>query len=136
VFGQLTLPQRPYMRFLSVGPKICRQLPSDSTSRWTPLLLANACCYQGAFGTCTLELLPMPGTHEKWPCFHRAISHKGILVDYRDAIIWQSLLVLQSFLRQYERLQSTRRSVVLTNPLRDCLSHSHQLKRKLALQGC
>ena len=28
------------MRFLSVGPRICLQLPSDSTSRWTPLVLA------------------------------------------------------------------------------------------------
>ena len=27
------------MRFLSVGPEICLQFPSDSTSRWTPLLL-------------------------------------------------------------------------------------------------
>ena len=26
------------MRFLSVGPEICLQLPSDSTSQWTPLL--------------------------------------------------------------------------------------------------
>ena len=26
------------MRFLSVGPEICLQLPSDSTLRWTPLL--------------------------------------------------------------------------------------------------
>ena len=30
----------PYMRFLSVRPDFCRQLPSDSTSRWTPLPLA------------------------------------------------------------------------------------------------
>ena len=29
------------MKFLFVRPDICRQLPSDSTSRWTPLLLAN-----------------------------------------------------------------------------------------------
>src|SRR5574344_2821543 len=28
------------MRLLSVGPEICRQLPSDSTSRWTPLLFS------------------------------------------------------------------------------------------------
>ena len=28
------------MRFLSVGPRICLQLPSDSTSRWTPLLFS------------------------------------------------------------------------------------------------
>ena len=31
---------RPYMRFLSVRPDFCRRLPSDSTSRWTPLPLA------------------------------------------------------------------------------------------------
>src|SRR5690606_11425316 len=29
------------MVFVSLGPELCRQLPSDSTSRWTPLLLAN-----------------------------------------------------------------------------------------------
>ena len=28
------------MRFLSVGPRICLQLPSESTSRWTPLLFS------------------------------------------------------------------------------------------------
>ena len=28
------------MWFLSVGPEICLQLPSDSTSRWTPLLFS------------------------------------------------------------------------------------------------
>ena len=28
------------MRFLSVRPDFCRRLPSDSTSRWTPLPLA------------------------------------------------------------------------------------------------
>ena len=31
----------PYMRFLFVGPEFCLWLPSDSTSRWTPLPLAN-----------------------------------------------------------------------------------------------
>ncbi len=29
----------PYMKFLFVRSDICRQLPSDSTSRWTPLPL-------------------------------------------------------------------------------------------------
>ena len=29
----------PYIKFLSVRSDICRQLPSDSTSRWTPLPL-------------------------------------------------------------------------------------------------
>ena len=27
----------PYMKFLFVRPDVCRRLPSDSTSRWTPL---------------------------------------------------------------------------------------------------
>ena len=30
----------PFMWFLFVGPEICLRLPSDSTSRWTPLSLA------------------------------------------------------------------------------------------------
>jgi len=30
----------PHMRFLFVGPALCLQLPSDSTSRWTPLLFS------------------------------------------------------------------------------------------------
>jgi len=29
------------MMFVFLRPELCRQLPSDSTSRWTPLLLAN-----------------------------------------------------------------------------------------------
>ena len=30
----------PCMKFLFVRSDVCRQLPSDSTSRWAPLLLA------------------------------------------------------------------------------------------------
>ena len=30
----------PYMKFLYVRSDVCRQLLSDSTSQWTPLLLA------------------------------------------------------------------------------------------------
>ena len=55
----------PYMKFLFVRPGFCLRLPSDSTSRWTPLPLANASYCQGAFGTFTLELSPMPGTPKK-----------------------------------------------------------------------
>ena len=32
----------PYMRFMSFGPEVCLGLPSDSTSRWTPLPSATA----------------------------------------------------------------------------------------------
>src|SRR5699024_12004277 len=32
--------------FVYLGSRVCRQLPSDSTSRWTPLSLANGSYYQ------------------------------------------------------------------------------------------
>ena len=41
---------RPYMRFLFVGSGFCLRLPSDSTSRWTPLPLANSSCCQVCSG--------------------------------------------------------------------------------------
>ena len=39
---RLVRPIMPHMRFLFVGPRFCLRLPSDSTSRWTPLPLANS----------------------------------------------------------------------------------------------
>ena len=33
---------RPYMRFLFVRPEVCLHLPSDSSSRWTPLVFSYA----------------------------------------------------------------------------------------------
>jgi hypothetical protein len=42
------------LQFLFVGSDLCLQLPSDSISQWTPLLLANASYCKGAFGTFTL----------------------------------------------------------------------------------
>ena len=34
---RVTLMQRPCIRFLFVTTLLCHRLPSDSTSRWTPL---------------------------------------------------------------------------------------------------
>ena len=39
-FANSSLRTQPYMRFLSVGPEVCLQLPSDSSSRKTPLLFS------------------------------------------------------------------------------------------------
>ena len=39
-FSRLIRISQPYMRFLFVGPRVCLQIPSDSTSRWTPLLFS------------------------------------------------------------------------------------------------
>jgi hypothetical protein len=65
LFCSLVHPWAPRMQFLFVSPRICRRLPSDSSSRRTPLPLANASHYQGAFGTFTLELPHMLGAHKK-----------------------------------------------------------------------
>ena len=42
-----------YIRFLFVRPEVCRRLPSDSTSRWTPLPLAVSFPLPGRFRTFT-----------------------------------------------------------------------------------
>jgi hypothetical protein len=36
-FGSVTRIYPPRMEFLFVGSNVCRRLPSDSTSQWTPL---------------------------------------------------------------------------------------------------
>ena len=41
---------QPYTKFLFIGPIVCRRLPSDSTSRWTPLPLAVTFPLSGRFG--------------------------------------------------------------------------------------
>ena len=37
MYSNLTHGHMPCMKFLFVRPDVCRRLPSDSTSRWTPL---------------------------------------------------------------------------------------------------
>ena len=40
-FASSSAPHKPYMQFLFIRPGFCRRLPSDSSSRRTPLPLAN-----------------------------------------------------------------------------------------------
>ena len=40
----------PPMQFLFVSSRVCRKLPSDSTLRWTPLLLTNTAHYHVCSG--------------------------------------------------------------------------------------
>ena len=53
------------MRFLFVRPKVCLLLPSDSTSRWTPLLLAMHFPLPGVLGTFTHKKYAMLGAPKK-----------------------------------------------------------------------
>ena len=55
---------QPDMRFVFLRSAFCLRLPSDPTSRWTPLPSANSFHHQDLQGTCTPKLLPMPGTRE------------------------------------------------------------------------
>lgn len=55
---------QPDMRFVFLRSAFCLRLPSDPTSRWTPLPLANSFHHQDLQGTCTPKLLPMPGTRD------------------------------------------------------------------------
>jgi hypothetical protein len=57
---------QPDMRFVFLRSAFCLRLPSDPTSRGTPLPLANSFHHQDLQGTFTPNLLPMPGTH-KYP---------------------------------------------------------------------
>ena len=64
---KLALAIQPDMRFVFLGSAFCLRLPSDPTSRWTPLPLANSFHHQDLQGTCTPKLLPMPGTRDTPP---------------------------------------------------------------------
>ena len=60
----LTLVPQPLMRFVFLGSELCLRLPSDPTSRWTPLPSASSFRHQDLQGTSTPKPLPMPGTHK------------------------------------------------------------------------
>jgi hypothetical protein len=60
LFGKLVRLALPYMRFLFVSPELCLRLPSDSTSRWTPLPLANTSYCHPCSG------LPPPSYYSCW----------------------------------------------------------------------
>ena len=55
----------PCMQFLSVRPGLCRQLPSDFTSRWAPLLLANTSCCQACSGLTPYSYRPCRAHKQK-----------------------------------------------------------------------
>ncbi|MQS76865.1 hypothetical protein FHL06_10975 [Lactobacillus halodurans] len=51
---------QPYSRFLFISSVFCFKLPSDSTSRWTPLSSTSNSDYYGSQWTFTNKLTPMP----------------------------------------------------------------------------
>ncbi len=68
---KLTRISQPFMRFVSLGSELCLGLPSDPTSRWTPLPLASSFRHQDLQGTLTPKPLHMPGTRKAPPASGR-----------------------------------------------------------------
>ena len=57
--------QMPYMWFLFVRPRFCIRLPSDSTSRWTPLPSANSSYCQACSGLSPPSYRPCRAIEQK-----------------------------------------------------------------------
>ena len=77
-YGNSSVSSMPYMQFLFVRPRLCLRLPSDSTSRWTPLPLANSSYCQVCSGlsppsdsACRAHIAK---NHEKQYVFHGFLS--------------------------------------------------------------
>ncbi len=56
---------QPHMRFLFIGSGLCRRLPSDSTSRWTPLPLASGSHCQAHSGLSPPSYRPCRAHHQQ-----------------------------------------------------------------------
>ena len=79
----------PYMKFLSVRSDICRQLPSDSTSRWTPLPLTMQFPLLGL----ARDFHPLDNAHAERT--HKSPEHNALgFLLYIKAIANMSLLRL------------------------------------------
>src|SRR5690606_20523376 len=81
-----------------VGPSVCRRLPSDSTSRWTPLSLANTSHCKGVFGTYTLELLLMLGTQKNGANFLCPAISSMVIFFVRDLSCYTDICRIKAFL--------------------------------------
>ena len=60
-----SIPIQPYIQFLSVSSGICLRLPSDSTSQWTSLPLANSSYCQAWSGLSPLSYSPCRAHHKR-----------------------------------------------------------------------
>jgi len=65
------------MQFLFVGSNVCLQLPSDSASRRTPLLLANTSYCKAYSGLEPYSVIYMPDAQNKQVSIPAAQSNVG-----------------------------------------------------------
>jgi len=80
---ELTPVPQPPMQFLFIESELCLRLPSDPTSRWTPLPSTSSFCHQDLQGTLTPKPLSMPGTHKlPWAYAHGISLIQASLVQH------------------------------------------------------
>ncbi|KIO64001.1 hypothetical protein B4064_1743 [Caldibacillus thermoamylovorans] len=60
-----SIPIQPFIQFLFVSSGFCLRLPSDSTSRWTPLPLANSSYCQACSGLSPPSYSPCRAHHKE-----------------------------------------------------------------------
>ena len=68
--GNSSVSSMPYIQFLFVRPRLCLWLPSDSTSRWTPLPLANSSYCQACSGLSPPSYYACRAHQKKMYSFH------------------------------------------------------------------
>src|SRR3954469_8230780 len=99
------------MQFLFVGSNVCRQLPSDSTSQWTPLLLANTPYCKAYSGLAPYSVVCMPDAQKKQItkaiCFTSMSERPG---SNRPPRPWQGRALPN------ELLSHNKRTIVLNKP--------------------
>ena len=74
----------PYMKFLFVRSDICRQLPSDSTSRWTPLPLTMQFPLLGL----ARDFHPLDNAHAERTNTRQALENQVLAFIYSFAIMF------------------------------------------------
>src|SRR5665647_3645156 len=75
------------MHFLFVRPRLCRQLPSDSQSPTTPLLLANDSYYQVHRGLAPPSYRPCRAHNSKGPVVTGPCNSNKYIVYFRVNVI-------------------------------------------------
>ena len=107
--GNSSVPNTPYMQFLFVRPRFCLQLPSDSTSRWTPLSLANSSYCQACSGL-------SPPNDSRMPSAPKKAGLRIVFFRLPPCFKGNCIMISQSFLTNRQRIAfSTARTITPTS---------------------
>src|SRR5699024_3449930 len=91
--------------FVYLGSSVCRQLPSASTSRWTPLSLADGSYYQ------VRRRLSLP-RHNTWPAHNKKRQQHKIAVSFQLCITQQPYFSMTSITLGCSSSHSTSKALL------------------------